>query len=549
MQSTINPTYSDPIQRTECQTSCTETLKSPWEYQLTSEETLWIAQFPDIKNAVLPLARVILASVCKGARGCSPRVVNAVNRVETTVCCEFGKCLNNGATFSSGVSKQLMDSIITKLSTCQDWNEIQNWQAIDQYFSLVKLPVLGESYITSKCTFKVECDKIHVTHVRKSIESEARFKCVVGATTESSDSDIHALVNEKFKADTASLLLQPNTNFVHATPRASTSSSSLTESTTSHSVTKSAESSKTCDSRQSPLDAFGTSTAPNASKTEIRCSANMKASLDAIKVQECVKATFALTSQHCTSSKDSITVSKALQASRMSHPMQKQLKQMTRCNVGSALYYRTPSVASRETGPLDVRAYVQRDIPVAAKNLPDIVEPFRSDTSLTKTFLLESLSTTGVSPVWEYEVTLTWAARGITAAERSQRENPPRRVCRLRLLNPVELIAANVKTPAQLAVSMLFKVKQLQDSILNANNSMLFTHVKHNTILYHPVAIKLVNDKDMGLFTPNQVDYPQPSVRQSSLQNRFAATPVNMQYRAIQKPIPPPPSMKFEEDT
>ena len=548
MQSTINPTYSDPIQRTEYKTSCTESIKSPWQYQLTSEESLWIAQFPDIKNAVLPLARVILASVCKGARGCSPRVVNAVNRVETTVCCEFGRCLDNGAAFSTGVSKQFMDSVITKLSTCQDWNEIQNWQAIDQYFSLVKLPVLGESYITSKCTFKVECDKIHVTHVRKSIESEARFKCVVGAT-ELSDSDVHALVKEKFQADTTSLLLQPSTNIVHATPRASTNSSLSTESTTSHSVTQSANSGATCDSRQSPLVAFGTSSAPNASKPQVRCDASMKPPLDAVKVQECVKATFALTSQHCTSSKDSVTVSKALQASRMSHPMQKQLKQMTRCNVGSALYYRTPSVASRESGPLDVRVYVQRDIPVGAKNLPDIVEPFRSDTSLTKTFLLESLGTTGVSPVWEYEVTLTWTARGITAAERSQRENSPRRVCRLRLLNPVELIAANVKTPAQLAVSMLFKVKQLQDSILNAENAMLFTQVKNNTILYHPVAIKLVNDKDMGLFTPGQVEYTQPSVRQSSLQNRFAATPVNMQYRAIEKPIPPPPSMKFEEDT
>jgi len=377
------------------------------------------SQYPDVADSICELAKNLYACTQRGARGCSPRVIDACGGTTTHVTLEFGRVLDNGRTFSSGISRGALGRLLTMLHECDQWTSMQRWEPVDKYTILYKLPNLGQSCVLMENKYRSNMT-IASRLLRHSIESECRFVAAPCASTQ--------VARERILNYSSEILQLRGTE----KPIKSVADQGnghiqgiLLDKDREELVEDSKRGAYVPVLRGAAGAEHGTSKTAGATAAAVVAAASngMVSSAQAQQVHD--------------------------------------LRLAVESTVTPSLMSRTAELAYQESGPYDVRARVERYVQVRASSLRDIVEPARSETSLV-TYFRKGDEASSTHPCWEYELQLSWVARGITRAERTQRERVPRCVVRLRCRNASELLLSGSYSYVRLATSMLYKMQQLQ---------------------------------------------------------------------------------------
>ena len=426
---------------------------------LTPTEAARLRLHPRVAGAVPWVARTLEACVRPGARGCSPRVVQACGGVRTIASLEFGRCVDAGMSFSSGVSIEMLGAVLASLSSCRDWHETRNWETVDEFRLLCRLPALGESCVVMRNTYPASRTHVNTEHYRSSIESERLLLCAQPGVGESA---AHA-ARQAANVYAQSALLQHAADDA-ATPRHPHGDDGR--------ESRQRRAHEAADAVSVSARAAAAATAPNATTgshvpavpgaTANAAAASSGSSSRGGRGSSVGGPPGSLADRTVGDSSASAHVGVSARRAR-------ELRAAASATVTAALLARTSETAISEPGPFDVRVRVEREVPVPTSALRDLMEPARSDLQLMRTFRIGH-ATSVTAPAWQYEVLLVWVARGVTQAERLQREKPPRCVVRLKLLNAAELLLSGARTVTQLATSMLAKALQLQDTLYAATH-------------------------------------------------------------------------------
>lgn len=397
-----------------------------------------VTKYPQFYTTLPWVAKTVEFSVKPGARGCSPRIVKACGGSKSSVSLQFGRCMDSGTSFSAGMSAEVFERIVNTLSQCHTWTAVRNWEPVDDFTFLCKLPSLGDSCVTMRNTYPSCRTKIETKHFRRSIESERLLMCgFVNTSATCSYEDVAASVRASAQAYEDSLhKVARNTAPANgcAHPQIMTQNNTLV----------------------SLFDA-------HAAVSMIDDNANATAAASHVKEHQKV---------HDSSNAAKIANASLSPDTACDAPLQKQVRALSKqrereiraaatATITKLLLLRTAEVALRDPCPFDMRVRVERDIAVSYRSLRDLMEPTRSELSLQKTFFYGDPMSVS-APAWAYEIKLSWTARGMTQAERMQRTCPPRCTVNIQILNASEMILAGEKTPLQIASMLLLKAVELQ---------------------------------------------------------------------------------------
>lgn len=413
--------------------------------------------YPSFYSCVPWLAKTMDASTRQGARGCSPRIVKACGGARTCAVLEFGRCLDSGTSFSNGVSAHIFERMLHCLSTCTSWTSVRQWEPVDEFTFLCKLPSLGESCVVMQNTYPSSRTHIHVEYCRRSIESERLLmtaKYIEGGTAmtrQTSDGVQNVGVTPALLNHTRIQSQQ----YIDAMLKHHETAGSLPAHGTSGPFVPFVDA-------QAVAQLIGVNASAIAVASNIKEQDAVQQSQHSQHDLQKARDVPDPQGQHCPMHRSGAHDHVGFSARR-----EKEIRAAATATITKNLLLRTADYALRDTTPFDMRARIVRDIPVTHRTLKDLMEPARSEMCLRKVFNYgDPMSIT--TPAWSYEIKLNWSARGITQAERLQRTSAPRCTVSIRILNAPELLLSGGKSSAQLAALMLQKAVQLQNAALHA---------------------------------------------------------------------------------
>jgi len=453
---------SIPITVLNRRTRCEDRTPLP----LTPKEAARLRLHPRVAGAVPWVARTLEACVRPGARGCSPRVVQACGGVRTVASLEFGRCVDAGMSFSSGVSIEMLGAVLASLSSCREWHEVRNWETVDDFRLLCRLPALGESCVVMRNTYPASRTHVNTEHYRSSIESE---RLLLSARPGAGESAAQAARQEATLYAQRSLQRSTDGAASHGLPVGPSRESGAPGSAES---TRQRRAHEAADAVNVSARAVAAATAPSAAAVSHAggvAQAAVPSSREGATGERTDRGAAPRSARRGRGAGAAHAHAHAHAHVGVSARRARELRAAASATVTAALLARTAETAITEPGPFDVRVRVEREVPVPASALRDLMEPARSDLQLMRTFRIGHAAS-ATTPAWQYEVLLVWVARGVTQAERLQREKPPRCVVRLKLLNAAELLLSGARTVTQLATSMLAKALQLQDTLSAATH-------------------------------------------------------------------------------